>query len=232
MAILLIVAGSAGAQIDTEGWQRRIEELTDLRASRMADTTFVGTFVSITEPERNCGSFVDPETDEAIYIHCDSELFELQYRVEQVVQGGIETDQIVSIMARPRIGTPDLAEHRYVLLMLNPEYDSEISRYVPVYPENGSFASCGCRDSADERQCTPVEFDPPVRVDLRSASQFVIDQYEASAIYDVRGSDAICVRGQKVDSLHESLARELMAKDTEAIEIGCGLVESALCPPD
>lgn len=189
----------------------------------LTPTAFVGTYVSDREIDCQGEDPIETEEGSQLIVMCMDSVWEMTYDVEKVLEGSLMAGSRVTFTAADHYGYPGFAEHKRALIYLGRSGDNYYHiKYAwnPAYRTvDGDFADCGCpkadetgvrKDPGDTAVCRNVAFSPPVKRDLSHLSKHAIDEMRASLDYQIKGEEALCVRGVYVEDVYREERPELL----------------------
>lgn len=192
-------------------------------AAERTPTAFVGSFIDITELDCESGETIDTETGETLEVICMDALYSATYRVEKVLEGNLVTGEQVTFTVADHYGFPKFAEQRRAVIFLAEHEGSYYHikyQWAPAFQtSDGQFAQCGCDLGTDEEdetpegagvECRSLSFSPPVVLDLRHASNYVIEKVRAGKDYRMQLGRAECARGILVQDIYQRLRPDLV----------------------
>ena len=135
--------------------------------------------------------------------------FKAKYEVKKVLYGEY-LEQEITFTVHDHYGFPEFAKQKssIIYLVKSKEHFGHLKyAWDPVSPiESGGYASCEDETLLDEEHHDKVKnysFKPPIEVDLRHASEYVINDYKRDPMYRVEGSKATCIKGISAEDLFE-----------------------------
>ncbi|MEL7312726.1 MAG: hypothetical protein AAFN07_14525 [Pseudomonadota bacterium] len=170
---------------------------------------FVGSYIDLQEVDCAIKPSSDPETGETVLSICMDSIFNARYRIEQALSDELTTGAAIEFTVADHYGTPDFADYQTALLFVVKDDDAYYHlkyTWANAFPTTeGRFAECGCQHKTNDetRGCEDIVFDPAVVIDLTHASRFAIDEYETDPAFEVRGAQAVCIRGQYAETVFE-----------------------------
>ncbi|MGX5200818.1 hypothetical protein [Aliikangiella sp. IMCC44632] len=162
--------------------------------------------------------------------------FKAKYKVLKVLHGDYPKNE-VTFTVHDHYGFPGFAKQKTSIIYLVKSKDHFAHlKYAwdSVSPlKGGGFASCEDETGLDEEHYDKIKdynFSPPIEIDLRHASEYVINEYKNDPLYKVSGEKAVCVRGVAAEDLFEISwpeviedykldKNELVKKDNKSVNV-------------